>query len=294
MERIAYFLRCTLRSLRQSAMVQLVAVSTIAVSTLIFALFLTLLVNLDAFVDRFDRDLRLLIFVKAQPEAAELQKAVREMERWPGVVKVSGRTQAEALSELRAAMGDDSLFDGVSPEVLPASVEFQLEGPEAEAEILKRVEAHPLLGGIDEVQRAHALMKRLSDWRAYLQFGALGLGGLVAFAFIFIISNTIRLTLFARREELEIMQLVGATHRFIRIPCYLEGAFQGGMGAALGLLGFYAAFRLLGAEQWGGGGAVRFLPFSLGLAIALGAMLVGVLGSFLAATRYLQDSGHHS
>ncbi len=125
MERIAYFLRCTLRSLRQSAMVQLVAVSTIAVSTLIFALFLTLLVNLDAFVDRFDRDLRLLIFVKAQPEAAELQKAVREMERWPGVVKVSGRTQAEALSEVRGARGDESLFDGVSPEGLPASVQFE-------------------------------------------------------------------------------------------------------------------------------------------------------------------------
>lgn len=292
MERIAYFLRCTLRSVRQSAMVQLVAVSTIAVASLIFALFLTLLINLDGFVDRWERDLRLLVFVKADPTAAELAEVGREIATWPGVLKVEGRTRAEALAELKQAMGDDSLLDGVSEAVLPASIELSLVGPEVEADLLKRLEVLPKLGGIDEVQRAHALVQRLNDWRAYLKFGAFGLGGLVAFALIFIISNTIRLTLFARREELEIMQLVGATHRFIRIPCYLEGAFQGGLGSLLGLAVFYAVFRLVGLEHVGGL-AIRFLPQSFCIAIFLGATVVSVFGSSLAATRYLQSTSDH-
>ncbi len=292
MSQALYFLRCALASMARSPFVQLVAVGTLGISSLVLSVFLALLLNLDAQVERFDRDDRLLVFLADDHTQAELDGFCRTIQTWPDVAEAVGRTRAFALQELKVALADESLLDGVSLDVLPASLELKLVRAEGEEDATEKTVAHRLeslehLGKITEIQGAHPMVRRLRNARGYLKLGGVALFALVAFALVFIVSSTISLTLFARRDEIEIMELVGATHRFIRVPCYLEGALQGALGAVLGLLLFWAIFQGLELDRLGSL-HLMFLPPWMMATIVLAAVGVGAIGSHLAVSRYLQ------
>ena len=294
---VTYFLRKAGASIRQSALVQLVAVSTIAISMIVLGAFLLLLHNLDALTTRWSAEARIVAFLAEDAGPSQLELAEREVTRWPEVESVEVLSRAEALSRFRAALGRDAaLLDGIDPGLVPASITLRLKpdarGP-ADMEALSiRLGRLPGLGAVEKLDQGQDLVRRLSDVQALLN--ALGgvLAALVACAVIFIISNTVRLTLFARRDELEVMQLVGATDRFIRAPVYLEGMFQAVLGASLALIALWGGVRLIAAD-----GVIRFGQFEtrvvfLGagacVALVLLAAVVGFAASHLASSRFLR------
>lgn len=300
MHRLGWFVSQAARSIGASPVVQVVAVSTIAVALMVLGAVGVGLVNLDGLIDRWRADADLVVFARPSTPDTELPALAARIEAVDGVAATRTLDRDAALADLRAAFPDDApLLDGLDESLLPAVIEVRLAERNAErrdgarATVAEALRAMAAFDAVDAVDDGADLIARLEGLRTGARAGGAVLAALAILAVIFIISNTIRLTLYARRDELEIMQLVGATDLFIRAPCYLEGAFQGAAGALVATGGLWLLIQALprggllpvplGAEA-----GLRFLPVEAVVAGALGAALVGVLASHLATGRFIR------
>jgi cell division transport system permease protein len=300
--RLRYFLRQALGSMRQSPWVQLVAVSTIGLSLMVLGAFLMVLGNVDHLSRAWGQQVRLVAFLNEGVSATDRDALQRAVAAWPEVASLTVRSPEEALAEFKAELGGDAaLVEGIGPELMPASLEIVL-WPEHRnettlARLAERLQGLPEMAAVDDVAYGQDILQKLRGLRDILRLAGLVVTGLVALAVIFIVSNTVRLAMFARREEIEIMHLVGATEGFIRAPFYVEGALQGLLGAGLATGLLYLAWRLLVPE---GDPAIRldlgrlpfdFLPWRATVALAIGAGLVGVLASHVSVGGFLKQRG---
>lgn len=293
--RPVYFLQRAWRSMRQNPFLSLATVATVTVALALAAIFFVLLLNLQGVARQWSREIQVVIYLQQPPSPATLQQWQRSLNQLPQVEGVSYVPPPEAFRRFQQRLGsNDDLLAGVSPEVLPASLEISLKeasrnrsGVAAVVAVLRQNPAFAdLRYGQDWLERFDSLM-------LLLRWGGGAVGGFLLVAALFIVANTIRLTLYARRDEIEIMLLAGATPAFIKIPFILEGMMLGAVGSGVALLmshlaiqmllrrGFADLLQSLGVER------VLFLdPAQQGLLIAAG-ILLGTVGS-LAALRRLQ------
>ncbi len=293
---LGYAGRRAIRSILSAPVLQLVAVSTIALALLVFCVVVTLAVNLDRVAAQWGNEVGVVAFFEGEPDPKILSTLTDTVSSWPEVERVLVFTQADALADLGAALGDEaSLLDGLDPRVVPASMEVRMAASHQAAgaglALADRLRALPAFADASQIDSGEDLMGRLSEVRDLLQLGGLVVGILVLLAVVFIISNTIRLTLYARRAELEVMRLVGAAEWFVRVPCYLEGAMQGAAGAAVALLGTWAL--VISFPQWSplhaqdlSAGSLVFLSTGSMAALVVGSAAMGVIASHLAAGRF--------
>lgn len=304
--RLRSFTRQAVGSMRQAPWVQLVAISTIGISLLVLAAFLMVLSNVDELSRAWGQSVRLVAFLKETATPTDRARLEALVSAWPEVAAVTVRSPEEALAEFKAELGGDgALVEGIGPELMPASLEIGLWPAHRDeatlAGLADRLRALPQMSAVDDIAYGQDILERLRRFRDLLGLAGVVVIGLVALAVIFIVSNTIRLALFARAEEIEIMHLVGATEAFIRAPFYIEGGLQGvlGAGVATGLL--YALWRVFAPTAVGTGGPtveldlgnlpLSFLPAGTIAALILGAGLVGVLASHVAVGRVLRVRG---
>ena len=223
-----------------------------------------------------------------ESQARALADRVREQESQVDVAYVS---PAQAMDRLRVQLGDLSgALDGLSSSPIPPTLE--LTPPQA-AQVRPMALRLAKLEGVTDVDYGRDWIDRLEALgRALRGFGA-GALVLVAAAALLVVANTIRLAVYARRDEIEIMKLVGATDGYVRVPFLLEGALQGLLGAAVAVSGLLALQRFVlprAAAAFAflsGVPAPRLLLPQCLLLAACGA-LVGLLGSWLAVTRLLR------
>lgn len=200
-------------------------------------------------------------------------------------------SKAEAMSRFRREFAElASLTETFEDNLFPASLEVRIQ-PDAEADgraeaLVQRVAALP---GVADVRHDREWLGRLASGLAAIRGAGLILAIVMAMAAALTVASVVRLSLNARRAELEIMQLVGSPMAFIRGPFIAEGVLQGGFGAlvALGLL--WVGLRLVSA-WWGAdlavlfeGGAIEFLPARLAASLVAGGMTVGGIGGFAAS-----------
>jgi cell division transport system permease protein len=146
---------------------------------------------------------------------------------------------------------------------------------------------------IEEIQYGQEWVEMFSSLVHILRLTQWVLGGLLLVAMVFIISNTLQLTIASRREEIEIMHWVGASPSLIQVPFYIEGIIQGLLGAGLAPLFLYLMQRIiliyipLPMKEWLFKIPILFLPLRTLTGILLGGMVLGFLGSFMAAVRFL-------
>jgi cell division transport system permease protein len=289
-------------SIQATPVVQLISVTTIAVSLMVFGVVVTVVLNVDRLADRWGQQVRVVAFLAGDAGPDALAAAETEVAGWAEVTAVTTRTREQAMAEFKAALGrDKALLDGLDASLVPASIEVELaeaqRTPAKMGALAARLRQLPNIGEVDHVDYGQDLVARLHGLRDLLRLSGLVIGVLVALAMVFIISNTVRLGLYARRDELEIMQLVGATDRFIRAPFYLEGAFQGTLGAGMGILLLWAVYRLVlpAGERVLQFDLLQvrldFLPASTLALMVVGAAVVGVLASHLSTTRFLRGRG---
>jgi cell division transport system permease protein len=293
--RLAYFVRTAIGSMVRSPFVHVIAVAALALSLVGFGLARIAASQLDALVASLGGEVEFTVYLT--PDAPPDQ--VDELEK-----ALVGRTQgtmtrvspAVALGRLAAQLGEQgrSLTElGDNP--LPWSLELQLpptaRDPAALKLLAEKTRSLPFVSGVDYGEEA---IERLS-----VIARALRLAGLIVFALVFlttviVVSATLQLAIFARREEIEIQKLVGGTDRFVRMPFLIEGALQGVLSGGVALAGVFGVIRWLERD---GGELVGFLmlegrfvvPWARLAAEQLGlGVLLGLLGSFIAVRRFLR------
>lgn len=292
---LSYVVARGLRGMGQAPAVQLIAVSTMAVCMLLLGLVMLVWSNAQGMVQAWGLDVPVTVYLVDEADPAQVDGVVQRIQTLPEVVQIDSITAEQAMQRLSEGLGEDSsMLDGLDPTVLPASLEINLApgtDPDFGHVLAERLQELPV---VDEVAvagewagRAHDLMETMEDL-------ALGAGLLVSLACMAIVWSTIRLGVYARRAEIQILRLVGGTNRFVHGPFVFEGMLQGALGAALALgmlwLGFDAIHPFVerGLSLVFAAGALHFFnPVELMVGVAFGAGL-GLIGARAAVARYAE------
>lgn len=289
-----YFIARAFSGLRQNLFTSVLSISTIAMAMVIFGSFLFLYENVNIVVKRLGDELTVVLYLKGDGEPGEVSFLKKRLMAMNEVAEVTYTDKAEALSELSRQLGEQKgLLEGLKQNPLPASLDVRLKkAVKSERESQALLARFRRLPGVDDVQYSYHLVKKVRGFINLLRLAGMVLGGFLFLATVLIVSNTIRITVYARRQELEIMRLVGASETFIRAPFIIEGIFQGLLGALFAeacLFSLYSLFfaRLPGFFRFSGFAPTFLATEGLVAFAALGAFL-GYVGSFLSLRTILR------
>jgi len=295
-----YFVSQAGAAIWRSPLVQLVAISTTTVSLTVLCALITLTSNVDRLAERWSRGLGVVAFLSEGVSDENLTQLAKRIRAWPEVESATTYSRDRALVDLKTALGkDQELLSGIDASVLPASIEIVLKPsfrtPEVREEISKKLRNRQSFGHIETVDFGADMANKMGRVREFLRIGGFAIGFLVLSAVIFIITNTVRLTLFARRDEIDVMRLVGAKTWFIRVPFYLEGAFQGVLGASMAVALTWAGTKMIPMSQFVSNVSshlpgLEFISSTIVVIIILGSGLMGVVASHLATGRFLKEN----
>ena len=296
--RAAQVLTRALASFAASPLVSAITVLTIALALLLFSFFLLLMQNARSALDASRPELTLSIYLKDGADQAQVDKLKTELRETAGVAAVAFIDKSAALDALRGMLaGQADVLDGLGTEnPLPASLEVKA-GSGGDAEVIfgtlsNRYRENPV---VEQVKYNAGLVWQLASLLKVLRNAGFFAVGLMVLVTSFIIYNTIKLALYSRREELEIMRLVGATRAFVRLPCLLEGLLQGLAGAIIALAGTHLfSIGLKGAVE--DSEILRlllpqfeFLAMRPTLLVLTFGIFVGMVGSSLAARPFVNE-----
>lgn len=266
------------------------AVMAIALALIVLGALLTVTWNAEQLLARWSSAAEFSVYLRDEATSDQrgaVETAIDQSGLAEGREYVS---KAEALTRFRREFAELSeLTSGFDENPFPASIEVRVR-PGAEHEIaealIKRLLAMP---GVADARYDRDWLTRVSAGLGTIRAAGVALALLMAVAAAVTVATVVRLGLRARREELEIMELVGAPLAFIRGPFVAEGFLQGGIGAILAIAALWVGF-MVAMTWWGtdlnsllGGGTVQFLPIRLCLYLILGGMLVGSAGGLIAA-----------
>jgi cell division transport system permease protein len=292
--RFGYFLRRALRNMRHSPVLSAAAMGTVAVALALLTFFAIAVLNVQRLTAVWTADLAIVAYFEQIPDPASLNRWLSEVRAYPEVATAVYVSREEAFQRFRERLKNDAdLLDGLGAEILPASLEVRLK-PERRQETAAVAERLSRNRAFGEVHFAREWLERFEAFLLLLQTLGAALGGFLALAALVIVANTIKLTLYARKDELEAMTMVGATALFIKLPYLIEGAMQGLVGGVLALLVSYSAYRFVLRESLGslllltGIDTIHFLTLPWqGLVVAAG-MLIGLMGSLLALRKFVR------
>jgi cell division transport system permease protein len=293
--RLNYFIVRAILNIRQNIFVNVLTIGTITLALLIISFFLLLFINLEGLADNWSTRVQVTAYFDQELAPQELSTLRARIQSLPGTERIDYITKEEAVKRFRARLkGQESLLEGVTPDVLPASIEISLHrqsrdnlAVEAYVTLLKKIPA------IKEVQYGEEWVKRFTTFMNFMRLVGALLGGFLVLAVVFIVSNTIKLTIYSRKDELELLGLVGATKMFIKAPFLLEGIIQGAAGALLTLVILMASYfgflhnagNFLSFKPSDAG--LSFLPAEYIAGIFFGGMLLGFLGSLTSLKRFI-------
>lgn len=286
-----YYIKETFTSLKRNSLMSIASISTVALSILVLGIFLTMVLNVNNLASHLENQVQVTIYMDDSASAEQLKHMDKILRSTAGIVKVTPRTKEEALAEFRkrlgeqqkllAALGEDNPF--------PASFEIQVDNPERIPQLVAQFQQMP---GVETAKFGQEVVEHLFQLTRVLRIGGILLIVLLAIATLFIISNTIRITVFARRREVNIMKYVGATDWFIRWPFLLEGMLMGFAGAVIASLILVQGYNAIQAKIYGTLAFFPMLPswptmgyLSAGL-ICVGT-LIGALGSSISLRKFL-------
>ncbi len=291
----SYFVRTALGSMWRSPFVHIIAIASLALALVGYGVARLASDQLEALIRSLGSDVELTVYLADDAEPAQVEELRAALEkRTNGVATVV--TPAQALGRLAQQLGDDGrALTELEDNPLPSSLELTLP-PEGRDPVLLKALATQARGvafvtGVDYGEEA---LERLSMIAKALRWVGLLVFALVFMTAVIIVSATLQLAIFSRREEIEIQKLVGGTDRFVRMPFLIEGVLQGLLSGGLALGAVYGLVRYLESDS---GASIAFLRLNGHFAVdwlhlgaeqlALGLAL-GLLGSFVAVRRFLR------
>jgi len=290
---LPYFLREGFANLRRATFSAVASTSAIAVALVLVGVFGIVGYEASVVSDMLrEQASQMEVFIK-QDASAEVEEALHARVRTlPGVARTEFVSHEEAAEIFRREFGEGaSAFE--DPTFLPASIKIKMDPEHAHPDSMARAaDVIEEWRGAEDVVLNQDLLVRVAQNRQLINAVGIALGGIVVLAAIFLVANTIRLTIYARRLLIRTMKLVGATDRFVRRPFLVEGIVQGFLGGAIAggvVWGLYRVFL----QQ------IDHAPLSTQAELVLvggllaGGVLLGWSGSYFAARRFIQNIELH-
>jgi len=288
------YIKKALSDILDNRFLNTVTILTIAFSILIVSSFSLFILNTNDLLKSWKKSVRVMVYLKPSTAPAAFKFVEAKIKAMDGIEKVVFIPRAQALKQLKTQMDRHaSLLDRLERNPLPDAFEVRMV---ADGRNLANVEelARKLerLVAVDEVEYGQKWLGRFSQVINLFSLAGYILGGMFLMAALFFVANTVRLVIYSRRDEIEIMRLVGAEPRFIKAPLYIQGLIQGLLGGVLGLGGLLAGYLAVSVRVQEGLGAgafeIRFLPAAAYAGIILASMFVGWLGCFLSLKQFLK------
>lgn len=287
-----YFIQEVFHSLRRNNWMTFASIGTVAVSLFVLGVFLILVLNMNRLAGMLESQVQISVYLEDHLTDREKRQIGYDIESLQGIDSVTYVDRETAKERLKERLDDQKyLLDALSEDnPLPDAFEVTVTTP---AVVESAAGAIAAMQGVEEAKYGQDVVEHLFDITRLMRIFGFVLMGLLGGATLFIISNTIRLTVFARRKEIAIMKYVGATDWFIRWPFLLEGIVLGCIGgfiAAVALRSFYAA---MAAKIYS---TLAFFPLMpqypfmnyVTLAILLAGIVIGAIGSVISLKRFLR------
>lgn len=289
---VEYFIREVIHSLRRNNWMSVASIGTVAVSLFIFGMFLMLVMNMNKMVDAMESQVQIMVYLEddfSRDDARDLEVDLKKMQ---GVEKVTFVPKEEAMEKFKERLGDQkTLLDALDEtNPLPDSFEVMVLQPEMVKTAAENIEKFE---GVDSAKYGQDVMEHLFDITRLIRIFGFALMMVLALATLFIISNTIRLTVFARRKEIAIMKYVGATDWFIRWPFVLEGIVMGFLGSLIASVVLRLTYSGITAKIYD---TLAFFPLIpeepflnyVTMIVVIGGMIMGAIGSTVSIKRFLK------
>ena len=292
---ITLFFKRAVDDIFKNRFLNLVTIITISLSILITSAFILFFINTSEIINSWKKGLRIMAYLKPGINNTDLAFLKQSIQSLDGVQNLRFIPKEEALSQLKDQMEHQaSLLENLTENPLPDSFEIRMtasiESWQRIASLASQIETLTKVEGVEYGQR---WIGRFINMLNLFRLAGYAMGALFFMAAIFIVANTIRLVLYSRREEVEIMRLVGATDNFIKIPFYFEGLIQGALGAIFGLGMLYLSFFFISSnveqEFLPDLFSLKFIPPEILGLILLGSMLVGWLGCYISLKQFLKS-----
>ncbi|WP_288908959.1 permease-like cell division protein FtsX [uncultured Megamonas sp.] len=287
-----YFIKEVYTSFKRNIWMTLASIFTVVLSLFILGFFSIVILNLNKMADTLESQVQISVYLKDDLSQEEIDETKETLSKIEGLQDIKFTTREEAMENFKERLGDQQFLldalDDTNP--LPDSFSLTVTSPQQVKTIADTATA---LDSVESASYSQDIINHLFNLTHLIRLIGVALIILLTGAAIFIISNTIRLTVFARRKEIAIMKYVGATDWFIRWPFLLEGICLGFIGGGLATIFLYIVYNQVTQEIYE---AMAFFPLIpqhpfidyISLAILVAGIIIGALGSTISLKRFLK------
>lgn len=289
---MTYFFKEALKSMKRNGLMTLASISTVALSLFMLGVFLCGVMNLNNMASNLENQVQLSVYLKDGLTTEQIMDTGKQIKAIPNLKQLEFVNKEQAMKDFKERLGEQqqlvNALDGVNP--LPNSYVLTFEKPEDVKQTAKLVTTFE---GVESTHYGQDIIEELFRITQIIRFGGIVLIAFLAGATLFIISNTIRLTVFARRKEIAIMKYVGATNGFIRWPFLIEGMLLGLIGAIIAVIcvGWLYSFITIEVSR-----SLAFFPlvpmfpffYDVILYLLAGGIVVGAIGSTISLRQYMK------
>lgn len=289
---LGYFLGETMRSFRRNKFMATASVLTVTLSMFILGTFLAVVLNMNHMAAYLENQVEMSVYLKDGLTTEQVMGVGQRLKAMPDMTEITFTNKDQAMKEFRERLGDQAgILDAVNGNPLPSSYRLSFANPSS---LKAAADMASTFKEVESVQYGQDIIEQLYKVSQAIRISGIILIIFLAGAELFIISNTIRLTVFARRREIQIMKYVGATNGFIRWPFLFEGVIIGLIGSGIASALLWKLYEVTLSEAAGAG--LLFIPFigvypfmlHITLALLAAGILIGALGSSISLRKYMK------
>ncbi len=289
---LGYFWKETFYSLFRNKFMAVASVLTVTLSMFILGVFLCAVLNINHMATYLENQVEMTVYLKDGLNTEQVMAVGKKLKALPDLKEIKFINKDQAMAEFKQRLGDQQgILDAINGNPLPSSYSTSFATPASLKNAVSIVTQYP---EVDSVQYGQDIIEQLYKVAQVIRIGGIILIVFLAGAELFIISNTIRLTVFARRREIQIMKYVGATNGFIRWPFIFEGMIIGFIGSGLSAFILWEGYKVVLMEMAQAGlvfiPMIPLWPFIGYMTVMLLAagIIIGILGSTISLRKYMK------
>lgn len=293
---LRYLTREGIKNIGANRLMSLASIAVLMSCLVMIGVAVLLFFNVDSLLQNIESQNVIMVFVEKESDDATVEAVKAEIEKTENITNVEFVSKEQAYEEVLESLGDNaSILNGVDNSFLPDGFRVTVGDMLLFSQTVEQIRTIP---NVMSIQENSDLASRLTEIRTAVSYVCVGVIALLFIVALFIIANTVKITMFSRKREISIMKAVGATNSFIRWPFLIEGIFIGIISAFLSvvvLFGIYylASDALLTIFGILGGGLVNFWDYAGYILIAyiILSVVTGGLGSTFSIGKYLKEQG---